>query len=144
MANYQKFTAITEWSREVTPRVWVARFALENPKEMDFLAGQYCSFKLSESIRRTFSISTSPEEKHAFEICADIRPMGPGSVWLMNLKPGDPVEFVGPLGKFVIDRESPRDRVFIATGTGIAPIRSMIYETLESNGKFKGKSFLFW
>jgi len=125
------YHAIGEWVKEVTKRVWVARFRLDIPPTMKFLAGQYCSFHIKDNLRRTFSITTPPSHNVSFEICADVTPMGPGSVWLMNLKPGDRVEFLGPMGKFTLDPVSKRNRVFIATGTGIAPIRSMIYELLQ-------------
>lgn len=131
----QTYHAIVEWAKEVTKRVWVAKLKLYLPPTMEFLAGQYCSFTIDKNIRRTFSITTPPSQKDAFEICADVTPMGPGSVWLMNLKPGDRVEFLGPMGKFTVDRESKRNRVFISTGTGIAPIRSMVYESLSTNNK---------
>lgn len=128
----QTYHAMVEWSKEITKRVWVARLKLDIPATMEFLAGQYCSFTIDKTIRRTFSITTPPSQNDTFEICADVTPMGPGSVWLMNLKPGDRVEYLGPMGKFTLDRESRRDRVFIGTGTGIAPIRSMIYDSLET------------
>jgi NAD(P)H-flavin reductase len=145
MANYQKYQATVESSKEVTKRIWVTKFKLSEPSKMEFLAGQYCSFKISDSVRRTFSITTPPSQTDSFEVCADITPMGPGSKMLVNAKPGDIVEFVGPLGKFIIDRESLRQPVFIATGTGIAPIRSMIYEFLESEVRSKKQeATLFW
>ena len=144
----QTYHALVEWSKEITKRVWVARFKLDLPPTMEFLAGQYCSFAIDKNLRRTFSITTPPSQHDGFEVCADVTPMGPGSVWLMNLKHGDRVEFLGPMGKFTLDGESKRNRVFIATGTGIAPVRSMIYDTLfPANNELRitnSETHLFW
>ncbi len=141
----QTYHAIVEWSKEVTKRVWVARFKLDIPPAMEFLAGQYCSFHLKDNLRRTFSITTPPSQNNSFEICADVTPMGPGSVWLIGLKQGDHAEFLGPMGKFTLVPESTKNRVFIATGTGIAPIRSMIYDSLQQQAiSDKREVKLYW
>ena len=47
------------------------------------------------------------------------------------MKSGDAVEMRPPLGMFVL-RQPPRDSVFIATGTGIAPFRSMLQTHLNA------------
>jgi NAD(P)H-flavin reductase len=99
---------------------------------MRFLAGQYGSFIIDQMTRRNFSFTTSPHDPSNFGICADITPMGPGSIWLMKLKKGDTVDYLGPLGRFTLDAASAHPKVFIATGTGIAPLRSMIIEVLRS------------
>ena len=126
----QIHAAIVDSLTQVTPKVYVAR--LQPIVPMQFIAGQYGSFIIDAKTRRNFSFATLPGGK-SFEICADITPMGPGSVWLMNLKPGYEAKFLGPLGRFMVDFESPNKPVFIATGTGIAPIRSMIYDFIRKN-----------
>jgi ferredoxin-NADP reductase len=60
----------------------------------------------------------------------------------MSAKEGDSVEILGPLGRFVVEKQSPREKVFVATGTGIAPFRSMIKDVLESG--WPGKIRLYW
>ncbi len=47
------------------------------------------------------------------------------------MHPGDTVEMRPPLGMFVL-RQPPRDSLFIATGTGIAPFRSMLQAHLNA------------
>jgi ferredoxin-NADP reductase len=54
---------------------------------------------------------------------------GAGSPFLFQLKPGDEVEMEEPLGYFTLRHPGHRS-VFIATGTGIAPFRSMLLEHL--------------
>jgi NAD(P)H-flavin reductase len=56
-----------------------------------------------------------------------------GASFLKNLKPGDEVKFLGPLGQFVVAPEPEKERklLFVGTGSGIAPLRSMIRDLLE-------------
>lgn len=121
----------------MSSKVYVARFRVEDTP-FSFAAGQYGSFILAPTVRRNFSFATPPDGAE-FEICADVTPKGPGSVWLTNLTTGDRVEFLGPLGKFVVDKKSLRPKVFVATGTGIGPIRSMVHDLLAHY-----ELFLYW
>ena len=81
---------------------------------------------------------------HAVEICVDITPGGKGATYLKNLKPGDEVNLMGPLGQFVIeDSEKEKKLLLIATGSGIAPLRSMVLDRLEFK-KEKREILLHW
>ena len=44
------------------------------------------------------------------------------------------MNFMGPLGIFTLDKASPRKKILIATGSGIAPFRAMIHDYLENGG----------
>ena len=51
------------------------------------------------------------------------------------MKPGDEIDFKGPYGAFIL-RRPVADSIFVATGTGIAPFRSMLHARLaEHTGK---------
>ncbi len=81
----------------------------------------------------SYSISSSPEQKGHLEFC-----IGGGSPTgvshkLMNLNVGDEFLVKGAFGKFILDENAP-EYVFLATGTGIAPLISMV-RTLLSKGK---------
>jgi ferredoxin-NADP reductase len=60
--------------------------------------------------------------------------MGPGSKWTIGLSIGDSATLLAPTGAFTMDTTSTRKKVFVATGTGIAPFGSMIKEYLETGG----------
>lgn len=62
------------------------------------------------------------------------------SNYLCNLDEGANVAFQGPFGDFIL-RPPLRDTVFIATGTGIAPIRSMLYWLLAEGDRHQGREF---
>jgi NAD(P)H-flavin reductase len=56
---------------------------------------------------------------------------GPGSEYLFGLRVGDTTTFKGPIGTFTL-REGERDLLFVATGTGIAPLRSMLWSLADA------------
>lgn len=131
----QTYTAIVSSVTQMAGAFYVARFDLVGPKEIQFQAGQYIIFLIGPpKLRHTLSIASAPSSTHSIEILQSVAPMGGGSKWLLGLKAGDTVQWMGPLGKFVLPKESMRPKVFVATGCGLAPIRSMIRDYLEAGG----------
>ena len=119
---------------------------LIEPDRLEFLAGQYISIDMGEGYRRSYSIVSSPSEGHAVELCVDITPGHKGSQFFQKLKPGDEVKFIAPLGRLVMteaDKQREKQLLFVATGSGIAPLRSMILDLLEDKGD-KRLIRLFW
>ena len=114
---------------------YAARFTLIDPEEITFQSGQYVIFLIGPPKRRhTLSIASSPSEVGTMDFLQSVSPMGGGSQWFLSLKSGDKAQFLGPLGKFTLQKQSPKQKVFIATGCGYAPFRSMIHDYLESGG----------
>jgi len=114
---------------------YVTRFVLAQPKEIQFQAGQYVIFLIGPPKgRHTLSIASAPSQRGSIDILQSVAPRGGGSTWLLALKSGDTVQFLGPLGKFTLQKESKRPKVFVATGCGLAPLRSMILDYLETSG----------
>jgi NAD(P)H-flavin reductase len=58
-------------------------------------------------------------------------PGGPGSGLLFHLNAGEKTHFKGPAGNFYLREDQERELLFIASGTGIAPIRSMLLANAE-------------
>lgn len=110
-------------------------FELVEPNEMPFVAGQYVSIKVSDSgERRSYSIVSSPDIKHGFELAIDISPGGIGSKYFQTLQFGQEIQALGPMGRFVIEDEAAALEpalIFIATGSGIAPFHSMLIDMLQ-------------
>lgn len=111
--------------KQLTDDVWLFAFALIEPSQISFEAGQYLILKIPGKGSRNYSIFSSPEKNNHIEMVIQLIPGGMASEHLSQLHVGDNVEFFGPGGKFVF-HDSPRDKIFLATGTGIAPIKSMI------------------
>lgn len=125
----QQYRAVVVSTKRLDGKVQDVRFRVTGPLGFEYLAGQYCSFFVGTATRRTYSLSTQPGTDE-IGVCVNTIPGGLGSQWLLGLTPGDTVEFLGPLGRFVVDKASPKKKVFIATGTGISPIHSMILDVL--------------
>jgi ferredoxin-NADP reductase len=124
--------------------VFLFEFSLIEPKEISFLAGQYLILLVpykGETISRLYSIASPPWQKNSFELVIELVEGGVGSTYLKNLKINDQVLFKGPAGMFTL-KETSKNKVFFATGTGIAPIRSMIMESQKL--EVKSQKFLFW
>ncbi len=111
-------------------------FEASDGQAFDFEPGQYVCLRKSlgeETFRRYYSIGSAPEGDGRFELC--IRPVPDGSVfgsYLENMRPGDELECTGPGGRFRL-AEPVRDSFFLAAGTGIAPLRSMLRHLLAGD-----------
>lgn len=104
---------------QISKNYWILRFA--KPTDFNFQAGQHISLRIHpDGHRRTYSLSSPPSAPH-LELLADVTPMGLGSRYILSLKSGDTINFIGPLGKFV----KTSDGLFLAGGSGIAPFLSM-------------------
>ena len=120
----------------MTPRNIHLRFQLPPGKELHFKSGQFVQVFVPQpdKPRRTsYSIASAPQNTNNFELCVTWVDGGKSSTYLHSLKVGDKVTIMGPLGKFTQPDLLPRDVVFIATGSGIAPFRSMIHDQLARN-----------
>lgn len=138
----QKFESKLASIIQVSKNVYLERFMLVEPKEITFIPGQTVMLFIAPGINRSMSIASVPAEKNSILLLHDVRPMGPYSKWALAAKAGDPMQFMGPLGVFVLDRESPRRITFVATGTGIAPFYAMAKDYFLGGGT--GEIHLYW
>jgi ferredoxin-NADP reductase len=131
------YTARLEDKVTLTPRFIQYMFELKNPLQMPFEAGQYVSIKVADrGDRRSYSICSSPNIQHGFELMVDLKPNGVGVQYLEGLQFGAEISLLGPLGRFVVTPTQTETALyFIATGSGIAPFRSMILDLLEKQDK---------
>lgn len=128
-AEVSRISALTHDVREI-------ELTLLDPAGIDFLPGQFVSFEIERHgsrmpATRAYSIASSATERDVIELVLNHVEGGPGSEYLFGLQEGDRTSFKGPAGTFIL-RDGPRDLLFVATGTGIAPIRSMLRSLAES------------
>ena len=81
---------------------------------------------------RAYSIASTPRARSTITLCADVAPDGPGSRWFRSLTPGQPVQFKGPLGGFVLPRAETRRPLFVAEEIGIVPVRCILADLDEA------------
>ena len=122
-------------SREIAPGVRHFEFEALGVERLEFVPGQFTSFTDvvgDKEITRAYSLASAPSGTNRFELCLNRVEDGHLSPRLFEMKPGDCIQMSQPLGFFVL-RRPPRDSVFIATGTGIAPFRSMLQAHLNAS-----------
>ena len=85
--------------------------------------------------RRPYSIACSPErtaETGRLELLVSLEQPGDPGSHLSNAKAGGLIDVEGPLGQFTFPEQTPQPRVlFVAGGTGIAPLRAMLDHALR-------------
>jgi ferredoxin-NADP reductase len=105
-----------------------------------FAAGQAVFAGLAEgSVRRPYSIACSPSwtlETRTLELLVQIDDHAPPDPHLERAVPGTALRVEGPFGSFGLPSPLPESHLlFIAGGTGIAPLRSMMWETMASEAR---------
>ncbi len=124
-------------NEETNPQVNVIRFVPTNGQMFEFEAGQFVSVSAvkpdGKKIARDYSIFSPPSFREGFELCIKRVEGGFMSNYLCDLKSGDKINAIGPMGGFIMRKPLPPEVFFVSTGTGVAPFRSMA-ETLLSNG----------
>lgn len=140
----KKIIGRVEFKDNLAGKNYLVRIVFE--EKLDFVPGQYVSLKVNEAgMRRSYSVASLPG-KNSIEVLVDVTPMGVGSKFILDLKVGDEVEILGFLGRFIVDKSSLMEIetiLFIATGTGISPMKSMI-EDLLIHKQFAGGIRLVW
>ena len=121
-------------SREVGPNTRHFEFETAEEEPLAFEPGQFVSVTqriADDEITRAYSIA-SPPRGNRFALCANLVPDGRFSPFLFHLQAGDEIGFKGPYGAFIL-RRPVSDSIMVATGTGIAPFRSMLHAKMREN-----------
>lgn len=118
-------------NRLSTPKVFSTELELIEPAEFHFKAGQFITVPVGEKLLRSYSIASTPRDASHLLLIVDVAPGGPGSQFFHHLREGDAVSFQGPYGAFCLRDDSDPGLLFVATGTGIAPIRGILHDLYE-------------
>ena len=99
---------------------------LELPECTTWEAGQYALVRVAPFEWRPYSLASAPGR--TVRLLVDVRTKGLGASWASTIAPGDDVDLELPYGHWLVttdndttEAEAPHRRIFIATGTGIAP-----------------------
>jgi CDP-4-dehydro-6-deoxyglucose reductase len=101
-----------------------------------FLPGQYIDILLKDGTRRSFSMANAPHDDEFVQLHVRHVPGGAftGHVFA-TMKERDILRFEGPFGTFFLRDESDKPIVFVASGTGFAPIKAVIDAALKKGTK---------
>jgi len=132
----ETFTAQVESIKDLAHDVRQLDLRLIEPKSIVFKPGQFISFemphpKTGHLVTRAYSIASQPSRSGVITLLFNLVPGGPGSGLLFDLKSGEKIHFKGPAGNFYLREDPGRELLFVASGTGIAPIRSMLLANAE-------------
>ncbi|MDC7222313.1 MAG: 2Fe-2S iron-sulfur cluster binding domain-containing protein [Spirochaetales bacterium] len=135
--SVRRFKAKAHKITDLTHDIKELRLKLITPDSIDFKAGQFVQiqvpeYKLSdESVFRAYSVSSSPSETDCVELEVRLVPEGICTTWVHDfLKEGQEVTINGPYGDFFL-RDTERDIICIAGGSGNAPMKSIMMDMAE-------------
>src|SRR5713226_4232215 len=142
MSPFQTFATRLVRSVSLSAQTKHLEFEVATVPRFGFVAGQWLSFKTNkpdgEEITRAYSISSPPGDNPRFALCLNRVQDGFMSNFLCDMKEGQEIRCQGPFGDFIL-RPPSRDTIFIATGTGIAPFRSMLHWLLADPARHQDK-----
>lgn len=112
--------------------VIIMRLKLPSNERMQFLAGQYIEFLLKDGKRRAFSLANAPHDDEFLELHLRLIPGGQFTQYVFNeMQEKTILRLEGPLGSFYLREESDKPILFIAGGTGFAPVKGIIEHALH-------------
>ena len=110
------------------------RLALPKSPPFKFYAGQYADILYKGTVR-SYSLANAPSDNGVMEFHVRLREGGVFSPALFSgsLKVGDVLRVRAPLGAFTLHNNSHKPLIFIATGTGFAPIKSLLHHLRDTD-----------
>lgn len=141
----KEYACVCERIRDLTYDIKELRLKL--PEAMKYTPGQYVQFRAPkykgspEEVYRAYSISSDPADKEAVELVVRLVPGGICTTYIFeHLKESDEVLINGPYGEFYL-RDTLAPMIFIAGGSGIAPIKCLLHQIRNDAIKRKGIFF---
>lgn len=128
---------------QLAPDVMVMYLKLPANERLQFLPGQYVEFLMKDGARRAFSLANAPYDDQTLELHLRLIPGGKFTEYVFNEMPEKAIlRFEGPFGTFTLREESDKPIIFVAGGTGFAPIKGIIEHALHHH--IKRDMLLYW
>jgi Na+-transporting NADH:ubiquinone oxidoreductase subunit F len=122
--------------------------SFQNGDEMDFKAGQFVQLQVpeydlcEEQVYRAYSIASSPSDKKRIELLIKYVNNGICTTYVhRHMQEGEKILMNGPYGDFYL-RDTDSELIFMAVGSGMAPILSILLDMAEKGVRRKA-TFLF-
>jgi CDP-4-dehydro-6-deoxyglucose reductase, E3 len=128
----KKLPARLQRMQRATDDVMILHLKLPANERLQFLPGQYLDLLLKDGTRRSFSMGNAPHDDEFVQL--HVRHVVGGSFTdhvFGAMKERDILRFEGPLGTFFLREESDKPVVFVASGTGFAPVKAIIEAALK-------------
>lgn len=112
---------------KLAPDVLRVKLRLPPTATFSFIPGQYIDVVGANGIRRSYSLANASYSEQLLEL--HIRAVNSGSMsdyWFNHAKLNDLLRLNGPLGTYFLRDCAKTDIFFLATGTGIAPVKAIL------------------
>jgi len=112
--------------------VMVIYLKLPASERLQFLAGQYIDILQKTGKPRSFSLANAPHNDEFLEL--HVRNISGGNFTnhiFTEMKERDILRIKGPMGTFFLREDSDKPIIFVASGTGFAPIKAIIEHALQ-------------
>lgn len=123
-----------EKMERLAPDVIDMHLRLPANERLQFLAGQYIDILLKDGKKRSFSLANAPHDDALLQL--HIRHV-PGGLFtdqvFSTMKVRDILRFNGPHGSFFLREDSTKPMIFLAGGTGFAPIKALVEHAIAEN-----------
>ena len=123
-----------EKMERLAPDVIDMHLRLPANERLQFLAGQYIDILLKDGKKRSFSLANAPHDDALLQL--HIRHV-PGGLFtdqvFSTMKVRDILRFNGPHGGFFLREDSTKPMIFLAGGTGFAPIKALVEHAIAEN-----------
>jgi CDP-4-dehydro-6-deoxyglucose reductase len=107
---------------------------LPTSERLQFKAGQYIEFILKDGKRRAFSIANAQHDAEFLQLHIRVIPSGVFSEYVANeLVEKAILRIEAPFGNFFLREDSDKPIIFVAGGTGFAPVKGIIEHMLFNN-----------
>lgn len=101
-------------------------------ERLQFLAGQYIDILMKDGKRRSFSLANAPHDDAFLQLHVRYLPGGAFTEYVFNtMKEKDILRFEGPLGTFYLKEDSAKPIIFLASGTGFAPVKALVEHAFQ-------------
>ena len=128
---------------KVSDDVMVLYLKLPANEFLQFLAGQYIDILQKDAKPRSFSLANAPHDNEFLQLHIRNIPGGAFTHHVFNeMKERDILRIKGPLGTFFLREDSNKPIIFIASGTGFAPVKAIIEHALHLG--IKRPMHLYW
>jgi len=125
------------------PDVMVLSLKLPTHERLQFLAGQYIDILMKDGKHRSFSLANAPHDDELLQLHVRNYPGGVFTEHVFTrMKEKDILRFEGPLGTFFLREDSDKPIIFVASGTGFAPVKGIVEHAFHAG--IERQMVLYW